>query len=83
MTTQQPPDDRGLAPRPKRRRLAGPRNVFDNLGALHQQIVDRIVDPVEFGPQGRQTTGTPAIDSGRILAAGTGWAGGNGRIISG
>ena len=35
--------------------------MFDDLGALHQQIVDRVVNPVEFGPKRGQTAGAPAI----------------------
>ena len=41
--------------------------MLDHLGALHQQVVDRVVDPVEFGPQRGQTAGAPAIQRERFL----------------
>ena len=56
------------------------RDMLDDTGALDEQIVDRIVDPVEFGPQRGQTTATPAIHGSWLLLPAGGfdcwnWAG--------
>jgi hypothetical protein len=48
---QQAADDRGLAPGTKRARLAGDRHALDHTRALHQQVVQPVVDTVEFGTQ--------------------------------
>ena len=50
--TDQAADDRCLPPRAERGGLAGPGDMLDHLGPLHQQVMDRVVDAVEFGAQG-------------------------------
>ena len=49
VTTDQPSEDRGFTPGPECGGLAGARHIFDDLCPLHQQVMNRIVDPIEFG----------------------------------
>ena len=80
VAAKQPANDRSLAPRPERGRLPRTRDMLDDTGALDEQVVDRVVDPVEFGPQRGQTTTTPAIHGSWLLLLAGGfdcwnWAG--------
>jgi hypothetical protein len=51
---EQAADDRRLASRAQRGPLAGAGHVFDHAGPLHQQVVQRIIDAIQLGPQRRQ-----------------------------
>ena len=69
MAAEQASDDRGFAARAECCGLAGAGHVLDDFGTLDQQVVQGVVDSIEFGSERRQATGAPAIlRSGRFLA---------------
>lgn len=71
MTSDQAAKDRRFSAGPECSRLAGPGHVFDDFGTLYQQVVDRVVDPIQFGPQCGQATGAPTILGSRLLLRGS------------
>ena len=75
MAGQQPADDGGFPPGPKRHAaLAGGGDLADHFGPLHQQVVHRIIDAVEFRAECREAAGRVVCGRGAGLGSGAGHA---------
>ncbi len=71
MPRQQAADDLGLAPRAQRAAaFFRDRHPLHDRGALHQQVVDAVIQPVQLLPEGGQAI---RVGKGSVIRAGSGF----------